>query len=469
MSCERVVILGAGISGLVCAYELAKKNVASLVLEAGDRVGGKIWSPRAEREGLIYEAGPDSFVTTKPAALDLALELGLEKELLTTHAEKKGMWVYTRGRLRRFPEGLLLMAPTKIPAFLFSDIVGVFAKLRMVADVFLPAGDPSQDESINAFAQRRFGVEAAESFINPVMAGIHSGDPDLLSLKSTFPQFFKMEREHGSIIRAMRTKRRPSPQPDRSMFMTLRGGIEGLTQALSERISGGAIRLGARVEKIHAMPSGYFELHLSGGERVTSQNVICTVPSPAAARIFAPISEGLAYFLSAIPFASTATVSLAYDAKDVPASVVDGFGFVVDRRERETISGATYSSTKFPGRVPEGTVLVRCFVGGAGRGAILEDDDAMIVDAVCKDLKTMAGLEAVPVETRIARWPHASPQYEVGHAERIASIESFTESHKGIIFAGASYRGIGLPDCIRSGREAAKRVLDEKRVLGAVV
>ncbi len=457
MSGERVVILGAGITGLACAYELVKRGASPLILEASDRVGGKVLSPVGNRDGLVFEGGPDSFVTTKPAALDLVIELGLEDQLLTTHAEKKGMWVYTRGRLRRFPEGLLLMAPTKIRAFLASDVIGWFAKIRMGFDFFLPAGDPDHDESIGAFAKRRFGIEAAESFINPVMAGIHSGDPDRLSLKSTVLQFFQMERKYGSVWRAMRagSKKRPPAKPGRSMFMTLRGGLEVMTQEILKRLPAQTVRYNARVESVHAVPSGGFEIRLADGETISADRIVCTLPSPIAAPIFKPVSEPLSRALASIPFASTSTISVAYEEKDIPPSIVNGFGFVVDRRERRTISGATYSSTKFPGRIPEGTVLIRCFAGGAGREADLDKDDDALVESVRSDLKLMAGLDAKPVDARVARWPDASPQYEVGHEERIVGIEAALGDQKGLVFAGASYRGVGLPDCIRSGQEAA--------------
>jgi oxygen-dependent protoporphyrinogen oxidase len=471
VSGRRVVVLGGGITGLVCAYELEKKGASPVLLEAKDRLGGKVWSPRANRDGLIFEAGPDSFVTTKPAAIELALELGLEDKLLTTHAEKKGMWVYTRGKLRRFPEGLLLMAPTKIRAFLASDVVGWFAKIRMAGDFFLPAGSRDYDEAVGAFAARRFGVDAAESFINPVMAGIHSGDPDKLSLKSTFPQFFEMERKYGSVWRAMRagSKRRPPPRPNRTMFMTLKGGLETLTQALAAKLSEGTVRLGARVESIAPAESGGYALKLAGGETVEADRVVSTLPAPVLAPMLEGVSAGLAKLVSEIYFASTATISLAYDAAAIPKTIVNGFGFVIDRREKKTISGATYSSTKFPGRVPEGTVLVRCFAGGAGHEQALDCSDEELVGKVRADLREIAGIDAAPAETKVARWPNASPQYNVGHEARVGRIEQELESKAGLLLAGASYKGIGLPDCVRSGREAAAKALEAESPSGLVV
>lgn len=471
MSGDRVLILGGGITGLVCAYELAKAGAAPLLLEAQDRVGGKVFSPPARRDGLIFEAGPDAFVTTKPAALDLAIELGLEDRLLTTHAEKKGMWVYTRGRLRRFPEGLLLMAPTKIRAFLASDVVGWPAKIRMAGDFFLPAGSRDHDEAVGAFAARRFGVEAAESFINPVMAGIHSGDPDRLSLKSTFPQFFEMERKYGSVWRAMRAAsgKRPPPRPDRTMFMTLKGGLQTLTDSLASKLPAGTVRVGARVESIAEAAPGHYEARLAGGEIVTASRVVCTLPAPVCAPMLAGVAPEVSAELGAIVFASTATISHAYEAASVPDSIVDGFGFVIDRREKRTISGATYGSTKFPGRFPEGTVLVRCFAGGAGNEAALDCSDEELAERVRGDLRAIAGLEAAPVESKVVRWPNASPQYNVGHEARVARIHAGLADKKGLILAGASYKGIGLPDCVRSGREAARAVLDGGVPSGAVV
>ena len=471
MSQERVLVLGAGITGLVCAYELAKAGASPVLLEAQNRVGGKVFSPAGSRDGLIFEAGPDSFVTTKPAALELAIELGLEDRLLTTHAEKKGMWVYTRGRLRRFPEGLLLMAPTKIRAFLASDVVGWPAKIRMAGDFFLPAGARDYDESVGAFAARRFGVEAAESFINPVMAGIHSGDPDRLSLKSTFPQFFEMERKYGSVWRAMRAAsgKRPPARPGRTMFMTLQGGLQSLTDALAARLPAGTVHTGARVESLAQAAPGRYEARLAGGECVTANRVVCSLPAPVCAPMLEGISPDAAAELGAVVFASTSTVSLAYDAAAVPAAIGEGFGFVIDRREKRTISGATYSSTKFPGRVPAGTALVRCFAGGAGNESALDCSDEELAGKVRSDLAGIAGLEAEPLETRVARWPNASPQYNVGHDARVGRIHAALAATPGLILAGASYKGIGLPDCVRSGREAARAALGVAGSAGAVV
>jgi oxygen-dependent protoporphyrinogen oxidase len=456
---KKTIILGGGITGLSCAYELVKGGAQGVTLvETQSRLGGKVLSPRSGR--LIFEGGPDSFVTTKPWALELVRELGLEAELLATNPAKKSMYVYAGGKLRRFPEGLLLMAPTQIMPFLQSDLLSMPAKLRMGLDWILPAGNTDRDVSIGEFGRRRFGAEALERIIAPVMAGIHAGDPDKLSLRSTFPQFLELEKKYGSLIRGMRAAaaHRPKPSGKTSMFMTLRGGLESMTEALAQRI-GSVARLNTHIDKIERVGKSWRVT--AGDQTLEAERIICTFPANRAAEACTAVSPQLHQALAAIPFASTATLSLAYSSEHFPITL-DGFGFVVDRREEASLTGATYTSTKFPGRVPLGTVLMRCFLGGAGREEILSEADEDLTAAVQRDLQKILNLQAEPTETRLLRWPAASPQYNVGHEERVAAIAAATP--EGLTFAGASYKGVGLPDCIRAGRAAAQAVLKGEAV-----
>lgn len=458
---RRIVVAGAGIAGLSAAYELTSKDPALEVtlLESSARVGGKILSEKAG--GVIFEGGPDSFVTNKPWGLELVRELGLDPELLRTNDKDKDVFVYARGRLRRFPEGLMLMAPTRIIPFLRSDLVPWPAKLRMGLELLVPRGDPDKDESLGEFARRRFGDEALETIVGPVLAGIHAGDPDKLSLRSTFPQFRDMELKHRSIYAAMRALARERARAERgkdapTLFMTLRGGLSRLPETLAGRLPAGAIKLNSGIRTLERRPGGGYSLSTESGGTFDADAVILALPASAAAKLIP--DEPLSRELASIEFCSSATASLLFDAVG-PCRKLNGFGFVVDRRERRGIMAATYSSTKFPGRAPDGTTLIRCFLGGAGRDAAVSGTDEDILSSVRGELKALLGIEADPLEARVYRWPSANPQYNVGHGARLERIAARLRSLPGVILAGSSYRGVGIPECVRSGREAAGLIL----------
>lgn len=465
---ETAAIIGAGVAGLSCAYALSKDGRFSpVVLEAERRLGGKILSDPAA--GTVFEAGPDSFITAKPWALALVKELGLEGELLPTHPEKKDVYVYTRGRMRKFPDGLMLMAPTKVLPFLASDLLGWPAKIRMGLEIFLPARRDDGDESMGDFARRRFGAEALEAIVAPVLAGIFAGDPDELSMASTFPQFVELERKYGSLILGMRARTRPLPSAGGklTMFMTLKGGLSRIIEELAFRLPPGCVRAATAVSAVSRTQDGY-SLSLSDGSQLSCRHLVSCAPANKASAFLRPLDAGLAREVSGIPFSTTATVSLAYQAEGF-GHPLDGFGFVVDRRERRAVMAGTYSSTKFPGRGPKDKVIIRCFLGGAGREDAVAEENAGIIRAVRADLRELLGIDQEPIEARAYRWENANPQYNVGHAARLARIEALLGRHPGLVLAGASYKGVGIPDCVRSGQEAAKFLLEASDSAGGAV
>lgn len=461
---RRIVIVGAGISGLSAAYRLSLTaperdgSPGFVVLEASGRVGGKIRTDLCGR--LALEAGPDSFLTSpKPHALDLIRQVGLDARLLATHPADTDVFVYARGRLRRLPEGLLLMAPSRLGPFLLSDVLSWPGKLRMGLDIVLPRGGGGE-ESMASFARRRFGSEAVDTIVQPVMAGIYGGDAEALSLQSTFPRFLELERRYGSVIRGLRAARRRSEPPPEAAtpFMTLAGGLEALPERLADRLGPGAIRLDDPVVAISRdRPEDRYTVRLGSGESVECEGILLTAIAWQAATMLDGLDGELSAALREIPVASTATVSLAYDEEDA-GSLPRGFGFVVTRADVRTVTAATFSSSKFPGRFPSGTTLVRCFLGGAGHEEILGRDDARLLAGVREDLRRILGLDAKPVLERLYRWPRANPQYTVGHVGRLERIETCLRRHPGLELAGASYRGLGIPDCIASGMEAADRL-----------
>lgn len=450
----KIGVIGGGVAGLTCAYAATRSGSAEVVLlESSSRLGGKILSDEAG--GVILEGGPDSFITAKPEALELVRELGLSDELLPTNKENKDVYVYTRGRLRKLPDGLMLMAPTKVLPFLASDLLPWSAKLRMGMEIFIPAAEPGKEESLGEFTRRRFGEEALAAVIGPIMAGIYAGDPDKLSLASTFPQFIALERKFGSLIRGMRALQRPpGGNGALTMFVTLRGGLGRLIDELAGRLPEGTLRRGARVEAVTARTEGGYVVRCADGSKTPVDRLIVCAPANAAAKFLRSLDDKLAEELSSISYTSTATVSLVYPAEGFPV-VLDGFGFVVDRRELTSLMAATYSSTKFPGRVPPEKVLIRCFLGGAGREGVLSGSDEALIRSTRDDLQNILGLDIEPSEARAYRWIDANPQYNVGHADLLGRIAERVRCFPGLALAGSSYKGVGIPDCVRSARAAA--------------
>ncbi|MEK7857693.1 MAG: protoporphyrinogen oxidase [Elusimicrobiota bacterium] len=445
-----VVVLGAGITGLSAAYDLARAGRSVVVLEASDRIGGKVRTE--ERDGALFETGPDSFLAAKPHAVELIKELGLSDELVGTNPLAKTIWVYTRGALRAMPEGLSLILPTKILPFLRSDLMSLKGRLRMGLEPFAAEGEPGVDESVASFFRRRLGPEAADLLVAPMLAGIFAADAEQLSLQSTFPQFLQMEKQ-GGLLRAMWAKRRASSGAAPAGFMTLKGGLSSLIAALAARLPPGSLRLSEGAVSLRRLRGGWQAATAKGVYE--AEAVVSALPAWALAETAEDLDPELACVLREIPFASSATVTLAYARKDIPHPL-DGYGFLVPRSEKRALSGVTFLSTKFPQRAPEGVALIRCFLGGAGREADVSGDEAQVARLARTELRQMLGLgEAHPLWSRVARWPRANPQFNVGHGLRLARIESCLRAHPGLILAGSSYRGVGLPDCINSGRKAA--------------
>jgi|CXWL01.1.fsa_nt_gi oxygen-dependent protoporphyrinogen oxidase len=459
---KHVVIVGGGMTGLAAAYRLTRLaadglDVRVTLLESSNRLGGKILTEQTA--GFAVECGPDSFITAKPQALDLVRELGLAGRLLTTDRTNTDVHVFVRGKLRKLPAGLLLMAPTRVLPFLASDLMTWRGKLRMALDLVLPPAPPG-DVSMGDFTRRRFGAEALRTIVQPVMAGIHAGDADELSLKSTFPQFLELERKYGSLSRGLRiaARGRPPTAAGLTMFVTLAGGLYELVEALAGRLEPGSVRFNAKVSGI--IPRGQsYRVILEGGEPIEADAVILTAPSYQAAEILEVMDPKLSIALRSIAFTSTATLTLAYDASKV-VGLPKGFGFVVARGESQALAAATFTATKFPGRVPAGTAVIRCFLGGAGREKDLEKPDDELVATVRGDLQRILGVRAEPSFARLCRWTGANPQYTVGHETRLKRIDECVVRHSGLLLAGASYRGVGIPDCAAAGMAAAENLRD---------
>lgn len=458
---RRVVVIGAGITGLAAAREVLRraererKPVEVAVLEASPRAGGKIRTESVD--GAVVETGPDSFVTLKPEMLELVKELGLEGELIGT-APDATVSVLKDGRLLPMPAGMQLVSPTRLLPFAFSPLFSWKAKLRMALEPLVPAGRGAEDESLADFARRRLGAEALDMLVAPMLAGIFAGDPEKMSVKSTLPQLLEMEKR-GGLARSLWLPgaKRPARRESFSTFMTIKGGLSRVTEALAETLPAGALRVDCPVGAVRRH-GGQWEVVTPHGT-FPADAVIAASPAPALADAVDGLDPELAARLREIPFASTATVTLIYDAKDFPRPP-RGFGFLTTRGSGLTLTAATYSSSKFPERAPEGKVVIRAFVGGAGREEAAEAAVTRIETRVREDLERVLGLKGVaPVAGKTVRWIKSNPQYNVGHARRLDRLASCLKSHPGLILAGSSYGGVGLPDCVRSGRRAAELAL----------
>jgi protoporphyrinogen/coproporphyrinogen III oxidase len=469
---KHVVIVGAGISGLAAAHALQARAASSGVpltctlIEAEDRCGGKILTHRID--DFVIEAGPDSFLSQKPWALDLCRALGLSEQLINTNETPEKAFVYSRGRLRPLPDGLVVVVPAKLGPFLRSGLLSWAGIARMGLDFVISKGPAAQDESLAAFFRRRFGAEAFERLIEPLMAGIYAGDADDMSIRATFPRFVEFEQKHGSLLRGMLASKslNGGGRPRRTTFVTLKGGLSTLVDALLPRIttSGVKVLYGQRVAAIRARSmrsvSSPYELLLESGSSVPADAVVLATPAFASAALVRGLSPEASALLAAIPYASTATVSLAYHTTEL-GPLVRGFGFVVPRVEHRDLLAATWTSLKWSHRGPASHTLVRCYVGGVGREAIALADDISMIRRVRDELYAIAGITHEPVYAEVNRWERGMPQYQVGHLQRLDKIQGQLQSYRGLYLTGSAYRGIGIPDCIRDGTETAERVLRE--------
>jgi oxygen-dependent protoporphyrinogen oxidase len=445
-----VVVVGGGIAGLTAALALHEAGRDTLLLESSPRYGGVI---RTETTGgFVIEAGPDSILAQKPEGLALCRALGLADRLIPTNPEVRTIFVLHGGRLHALPEGMMLAVPTRIGPFLRSGLFSWPGKLRMGLDLVLPRGRGADDESIASFVRRRFGGEAVERLGEPLMAGIHAGDPERLSIRATFPRFVDLEARHRSLIRGMWAAPGRGPATG-SAFYSLSGGLATLVEALVARLPAARHRTGAAVTRLERR-EGAFRAGLADGTAVSAKAVILALPAPAAAPLIAPLSSEAKGLLESIPFASSATVALGYRREDV-AHRLDGYGLIVPRGEGLRCTACTFVSTKFPGRAPAGHVLLRAFLGGTRDPDVLGLSDADLVALVRRELGPVLGLRGAPGLERVYRWPRATPQMEVGHLARMARLDAIVAGLPGLFLAGAGLRGTGLPDTIADGQRAA--------------
>lgn len=444
-----IVIVGGGIAGLSAAWELSRRGYRPLVLEQTARPGGVI---RTERlAGFVIDAGPDSLLTQKPAAIELCRELGLGERLLPTLPPRTA-FVVRDGKLVPLPEASFLGFPTRLRPFVRSPLFSWRAKMRMGLEVLVPPRRDTRDESIGDFVRRRFGREAVRYLAEPLLAGIHSGDVDQLSMQALFPRMIEMERTHGSVLRALaRSPARPSTE---GAFQSLPGGLEELVVTLVSKLPSDMIRCGSTV--ISVEEGKPFLITTNRGERIQAAVVILAAPAWAVSSMVAPLDRELSQLIGRIAYASSATVAIGL-RRDQIGHPLDGTGFVVPRCERRTLMAATWVSAKWPQRAPEGYALLRGFVGGANDPDALSATDSTIAGAAFSELSSLLDISGEPLFSRVYRWPRASAQHEVGHLDRMAAIDRRLAAFPGLYVTGSGFRGTGIPDCVADGRATAAK------------
>lgn len=457
---KRIAILGGGISGLSAAFALEQERnqgaqLEYVIFEASDRLGGVI---RTERiDDCVLEAGPDSFLTEKPWAADLCRELGLGDQLIGSNDAKRKTYMLIKGRLLPIPDGLMFMVPTRLAPTFFSPLFSWPTKLRIIREWFYRPRLDATDTTVADFVQRHYGREMVERVADPLLSGVYGGSANELSVQSVLPRFVQMEASHGSLGKAMvATRKRHGTRAPAPLFTSLKNGMQQMVDALVARIPVSARRLNTPVESVK--PESGKWLVVADQRTEEFDAVIISTPAYVASGMLKTTELGRE--LAAIQYSSSVTVVLAYDQK-VRAALPPGFGLLVPRTENRRILAATFVHNKFPHRAAEDRALIRCFLGGTRDDAILQVPDGEIQSLVRRELGQILGIQADPLFARIHRWNGSMAQYNVGHSARMARVREILAQTPGLALAGNAYSGIGVPDCVRSGSEAAAKILSD--------
>lgn len=462
---RRFAIIGGGISGLAAAERLIELDprLDLVLFERGSRLGGVLST--LHEGGYQVEQSADNFITTVPWGLELCRRVGLGEQLIQTNPAQRRTYVTRAGRLHLLPDGFLMMAPTRLWPLAVTPLLSPVGKLRAAMEYFVPPRRDDDDESMAQFARRRLGREVFERLIEPLVSAVYAADMEKLSVMATLPRFREMEREHGSLIRAMRRQRAGGRGPSDesgarySMFVTLRDGLSSLVAALASRLPPGTVRLETPVERILRSGNGW-DVEVRGGVHERFDAVILATPSYVSAQLLAGVDTELAGLLAMIEYSGTAVVTVAYEREQI-AHPLKGMGCVVPAADHSPILAVSFSSRKYAHRAPPGKELLRAFVGGARREDLAEMPDATLVPLVLAELHALLGIRGKPIYQNVAHWPRTMPQYHVGHREQARKIESRLEAWRGLALAGNAYHGVGIPHCIHTGQRAAERVVGE--------
>jgi len=463
---RRVAVVGGGITGLAAAHRLHEldPSVELVLLERRSRLGGVLET--VETQGFRLERSADNFITNVPWAIDLCRRVGLEDRLLRTNDVYRKAFVVHGGRLEQIPEGFLIMAPTRMGPMLTTPILSWVGKLRLACEAFIPGRTDGDDESLADFATRRLGRETYERLVQPLVGGIYTADPTRLSVQAALPRFCDMERAHGSLARAMwrqaagRKRGAGSTSGARySLFVTPRDGLSSLVEAVARRLPPSTVRLEATVDALRPTETGGWSIAVAGDQPgpLTVDAVIVAAPAHAASRLFDEVDPELGRLLQQIPHARCSIVTLGFRRQQI-GHLLDGFGFVVPLVEKRRILSASFTSVKYADRAPAGHEIIRTFVGGACQESLAELPDDRLLELVREELGQLLSIEGKPVLEHISRWPPVMPQYCVGHGSLVQRIEQRAARFTGLALAGNAYHGVGIPNCIHSGQQAAERV-----------
>jgi oxygen-dependent protoporphyrinogen oxidase len=455
-----IIIVGGGIAGLSAAFEAARRGVRVRLLEASSRVGGLIRTEHVD--GFTVEAGPESVLAQKPAAIELCDALGIGSRLVASTPPRTA-FVLRDGRLHPLPSPSVLGIPLTLRATARYSLLPIPARIRLAMEPWIPA-QAIEDESVAAFFRRRFGAATVDLVAEPLLGGIHAGAIETLSVRSLFPRLVDAEARRGSVVRAFRTQSAPAagnpapgisagaPGTSAGLFRSLIGGMSELVDALERQLPPGSIQCEAPVSAIEREGDGFRVT--TPGSSASARAVILAVPARVAATLLAPIDEAAARLCAEVPYVSTVSVSLGFPRAAV-AHPLAGSGFVVARKhDRSRITACTWVSSKWAGRAPAGSVLLRAFVGGAHDPAAVDLDDRSLIDLALSDLAPVLGITGPPQLARVHRWRNAGAQHNVGQLARVAAIESRLALHRGLLVAGSGFRSVGIPDCIVDGRAA---------------
>jgi oxygen-dependent protoporphyrinogen oxidase len=465
-----VIVVGGGIAGLATAYELHRRGAPFVLLENSSRAGGVVLSEQTD--GYTIDAGPDSLLVQKPDGIRLCHELGLGARLVPTKPPRLA-YVQRGGTLYPLPATSVLGIPTRLGPFLRTRLFSWSGKLRMGAEVFVPPRRGDDDESIGAFMTRRFGTEATTYLAEPLLAGIHAGDVDRLSVRALFPRFSEAERTSGSLIRAFRHQQRARKPPD-GAFRSLPGGLSEMVDALVATLPAGSIRLDTGVRRVGTCgpttattaaaarpdaPAPLFRVDTTTGEALTASAVVLATPAYVTARIIRDMDAELARLCEEIPYSSTATIACAFP-RDAVRHPLNGSGFVVPRVEGSGILAGSWLSSKWPDRSPDDRILLRAFAGGTRDPEAIARSDEELAALTLNALRPLLGIKGPPLLTRVYRWERANAQHEVGHLARLAAIERAIALYPGLFLTGSGFRGVGIPDCIADGRATATQLAE---------
>ncbi len=461
----KVVVIGGGLSGLSAAYILEQEaqkaglEIDVTVLEKKDRIGGKVWS--IQEEGYTCEWGPNGFLDSKPWTLELCDNLGIRDQLVRSDDNARKRFIYSEGELHRMAENG--------PAFLKSKLISWPGKMRLAAELVIPKRTDGADETLADFGRRRLGSEALDKLIAPMVSGIFAGDPETMSLRSCFKRIYELEQEYGGLIKALiklaKKKKREikegkvvaSAAGPGGVLTSFYNGIQELTDGIAERIDG-TIQKTAPVEKITKKDDG-FELTLADGSTVDAEVVISATPSHAATGMVEGLDAELSKVLADIPYAPINVVCFGYE-RDRVAHNLDGFGYLIPKREGRSTLGTLWDSSIFPNRAPEGHVMLRSMMGGAVRPELVGIPEEEIVERVKLDLRTIMGVDADPSFLRVFPQLRAIPQYTVGHSKRVEAVEAASKRHPGLFYTGNAFYGVGLNDCVNASNQTVAKVIN---------